>query len=52
MSADGGPESIAEELDEDIAVIRPIYEVAKAYGPDYDCDKIYGELLNGSASEK
>ncbi len=39
------PESIAEELDEDIAVIRPVYEAAKACGPDHDCGRIYGELL-------
>lgn len=34
-------EVIADELEEDIAVIQGIYEIALAFAPDYDCSAIY-----------
>lgn len=36
--------TIAEELEEDIAEVRRIYEVAVKYAPNYDLDEIYMEL--------
>ena len=35
----------AEELEQDISVIEPIYEVASAFAPDYDCEQIYEQLV-------
>lgn len=32
---------IADELEEDISVIKPIYDIAIECSPDYDCEKIY-----------
>lgn len=37
------PETIADELEEDIEVTRSICKVAELYAPEYNCDKIYGE---------
>ncbi len=38
-------EVIAEELEEDdIEYIQHICEVAEKYAPDYDADRIYGDL--------
>lgn len=37
-------EQMAEELDEDIAVIRPLYEAALPFAPDFDVDRIYEVL--------
>ena len=43
---------IAEELEEDdIEYIQHICEVAKKYAPDYDADRIYGELYPESETE-
>ena len=38
------PEVIADELEEDITKIKRICEVAKAYAPQYDVEKIYQTL--------
>lgn len=38
------PETIAEELDEDISVILPICDVAKDFAPEYDVQEIYEAL--------
>ena len=35
------PEIIADELEEEEAVIREIYDIALAFAPDYDCNAIY-----------
>lgn len=32
---------IADELEEDISVIQPIYDIAIECAPDYNCEKIY-----------
>ena len=37
-------EQIADELEEEIKVLRPIYEILKAAGDNLDCDLIYEEL--------
>lgn len=36
---------IADELEEDISVIKPIYDIAIECGPDYDCERIYRLLM-------
>lgn len=38
------PETIANELEEEIEVIKGICQAAAAFAPDYDCDKIYNTL--------
>ena len=38
------PEKIAEDLEEEIETILPIYELAVAAAPEYDSEKIYKEL--------
>ncbi len=35
---------IADELEEDIAIIKPIYDIVIECGPDYDCDRVYNLL--------
>jgi len=35
------PEVIAEELEEDLAVIKKISDAAKAFAPEYDFEKVY-----------
>lgn len=37
-------ESIAEELEEEIAVIEPICRIAERFAPDFDIEQIYAEL--------
>lgn len=37
-------EEIAEDLEEELSVIEPIYETAKAFAPDYDCELIYEQM--------
>ena len=38
------PEEIAEDLEEELPVIRPIYEAAFRCAPKYDCNQIYQKL--------
>lgn len=40
-----GPEEIAEDLEEEIETILPIYELSMASAPEYDREKIYKELI-------
>lgn len=35
------PEQIAEELEEDMAIIVGICKAASGFAPDYDCEKVY-----------
>lgn len=35
----------AEELEQDVSAIEPIYEAASAFAPDYDCEQIYEQLV-------
>ena len=37
-------EQIAEELEEDIAVIRPLYDAAVPFAPEFDWEKIFQTL--------
>lgn len=37
-------ERIAEELEEDITIITPIYETASRFPPDYDSDLVYAQM--------
>ena len=37
-------ETIADELEEEIYVIAPIYEVASKFFPDYDSELVYEEV--------
>lgn len=37
-------EQIAEDLDEDISVIRPYYKAALPYAPDFDSKKVFQSL--------
>ena len=39
------PEETAEMLEEDLTVVRRVYEIAKKYAPDYDEEKICEELM-------
>jgi hypothetical protein len=39
-------EVIADELEEEVENIRPIYELAVISQPDYDCEEIYQKLIN------
>ena len=39
------PEETAEMLEEDLTVVRRVYEIAKKYAPDYDEEKICTELM-------
>ena len=39
------PEVIAEELEEDLEQVKQIYDIADGFAPEYDAEKIYGELM-------
>lgn len=41
------PETIAEELEEDIGKILPICEAAKAFAPEYDSEKVREKYFAG-----
>ena len=41
------PETIADELEEELAVVERICEVAKLFAPEYDIEKIYEQLHLG-----
>ena len=34
-------DEIADELEEDVEVIKPMYNVAVKYAPDYDAEKVF-----------
>jgi len=40
------PETIAEELDEDLEKVTHIYDVALRHAPDYDPERILSELTD------
>lgn len=42
-------ERIVEDLDEDTLVIRPIYDTALLFAPDYDWRKVYQKIRSESA---
>ncbi len=37
-------EVIVDELEGEIAAIRPIYEAVKAMGDGFDCDEVYKQI--------
>ena len=37
-------ETIADELEQEVDIIRPIYEAVLLSNPDYDCKQIYAVL--------
>lgn len=37
-------ETIADELEEEIETIKPIYEAVKAMGDSFDCDEVYEQI--------
>lgn len=39
-------EEIADDLEEDVDTIKPMYDVAVKFSPDYDVDKIFEEYKN------
>ena len=45
------PETIAEELEEDINEVKRICDVASGYAPEYDAEKIFAELEKQRAEE-
>ena len=40
------PEVIAEELEEELEMIRSICQTASRFAPDYNCDQVYGAWSN------
>ena len=44
MKKGKNPAEIAEDLEEEIESILPIYDLAMESAPEYDCEKIYGKL--------
>jgi len=47
LAKNNDAKSIAELLEEDLSVVATVCEVAKAFAPEYDCDKIYQKLHEG-----
>ena len=37
---------IADEVEEEVATIAPIVEIAQKYAPDYNVDAIYDEFYS------
>lgn len=40
------PETIAEELEEDLEQVKRIYDIADEFAPEYDVEKIYKKLMS------
>ena len=45
-------EQIADELEESIETIQPIYDIVKKHAPEYDADTITTEVLEARENEK
>lgn len=45
-------EQIADELDEDISEIQPLYEMCLPFAPDYDAERIYEAWKAGTDDRK
>ena len=45
-------DQIADELEESIETIQPIYDIVKKYAPKYDVDAITTEVLEARENEK
>ena len=46
------PEQIADELEESVETIQPIYDIVKKHAPEYDADTITTEVLETRENEK
>ena len=45
-------DQIADELEESIEIIQPMYDIVKKYAPEYDVDAITAEVLETRGNEK
>jgi len=45
-------EQIADELEESVETIQPIYDIVKKHAPEYDVDAITTEVLEARENEK
>ena len=45
-------DQIADELEESIEIIQPIYDIVKKHAPEYDVDAITAEVLETRENEK
>jgi F420-0:gamma-glutamyl ligase-like protein len=45
-------EQIADELEESVKDIQPIYDIVKKYAPEYDVDVIITEVLETRENKK
>jgi len=45
-------EQIADELEESVETIQPIYDIVKNHAPEYDADTITTEVLEARENEK
>ena len=45
-------DQIADELEESVEDIQPIYDIVKKYAPEYDVDAITTEVLEARENEK
>ena len=45
-------DQIADELEETIEIIQPMYDIVKKYAPEYDVDAITTEVLETRENEK
>lgn len=52
VQKDKNLEQIAEELEESVEDIQPIYDIVKKYAPEYDVDAITAEVLEIRRNEK
>ena len=52
VQKDKNLEQIADELEESIETIQPIYDIVKKHAPEYDVDAITAEVLETRENEK
>ena len=45
-------DQIADELEESIETIQPIYDIVKKHAPEYDVDAITTEVLEARENKK
>ena len=52
VQKDKNLEQIADELEESVETIQPIYDIVKKHAPEYDVDAITAEVLEARENEK
>ena len=52
VQKDKNLEQIADELEESVETIQPIYDIVKKHAPEYDVDAITTEVLETRENEK